>query len=92
MSDTPLTDGVVDDTPLTNAVVENVPMVGTMEEYRIAQAAALEVWAGKLERDRAGLERALRRLLAICDDEFDPNRCPEMAEARAALRAAKGEA
>ena len=77
-------------TPITNASIvrgfEALSVTKDEEEWVRALVAR------RLERDRAGLETALRRLLAICDDEFDPNRCPEMAEARQALRAAKGEA
>lgn len=46
--------------PLTDAVVEGVPMRGSILNYRTAQVAALESWAGKLERDRARLLAALR--------------------------------
>lgn len=37
------------------------------------------------------LYRALYRLLAICEDELDESRVPEMKEARAALAKARGE-
>jgi len=38
------------------------------------------------------LLQCLEALLKVCDEELDPKRTPEMREARAAIKRAKGEA